>query len=425
MEWYWIVTIIAAAAVAAFVVCFLCLKRKKKQQQPSHSPVREEHVRIEQVAADEIDENALCEIEDPDVADRVKVLMPEAVRAQISAGLVVTNCSKTVYKVILPASTKLAAATGGAASLSAGASMAAAQIGTLAVSSFSAVMSAASMVVGQYYMTLVNQQLKKISERISRLGEFQDSEFKSKVFALHAQVLRSAAFRAETMENTAMREAEIGKLDHLEHECIQLLGQASLMVADYAGRTDLDDQRYLRATAEVDKWFSGQKLLLVLLREIAELRFTLYLGAASREQCGALFRIYAEKAEETRQMLLKWHTETEERLGMQPGESRYRRRGLDRAVHWLPALFKKDLKYRQIPPSTVALIEHQTEAQPFAAAEQDDLFREDVEIIAKDGKFYYLPKPSETKHEDGPQQKEEEEENSHPEDEDLALKVEN
>ena len=393
MEWYWIVAIAVgtAALISAAAACFARRKKKRSKRR------RSADVEVQTVEEDEIDETALCEIEDPGAKERVLALMPDVVRTEIAAGLAVTTCSKTVYKVILPASTKLAAGVSGG-SLSMGASMAAAQVGTLVASSFSAVMSAAAMVVGQYYMTVINLQLKKVAERLAQMSEFQDSEFQSKVFALHAQVTRSAAFRTEVMENAAMRAAEIEKLDRLEHTCIELLGQTSLMIADYTAKTDLDYPKYIRATAEVDLWYSCQKILLVTLEEIADLRFTLYLGAASRKQCDALLPLYARQAEDAQRMLLKWHTDTAERLGVRPAEAKHRRSGLDKVLHWFPSLFKKELKYRDMPAATVALIEHQTAPDPLHPPTRDDLFHADVEIIAKDGKLFYL---KDSKHESG------------------------
>ena len=387
--WYWIViSIVAAVALIATGVACIFFRKKKTKLVPVQDG---ETLSFEEVPIEELEEAFLCEIDDPTVADRVKALMPEAVRAEISAGLIATKCSKTVYKVILPASTKLAAGTSGGLLASSGAPMAAAQVGTMAVSAFSTVMSAASMVVGQYYMTLVNRQLKQISANLSQLGEFQDNEFKSKVFALHAQVVRSAAFRGETMADDGLREAEIEKLDRLEHTCIELLGQAALMIGNYTARADLDYQKYIQSTAEVEKWFESQKILLATLREIADLRFALHLGAASRRQCDALLPLYTKQAEETQRSLLAWHSHTAEKLGLRLEESKRKRRGLDRAIHWLPGLFKKDLKYREIPATTVALIENQIAGDLPDTSDEDDLFHDDVEIIAKDGKLYYLP----------------------------------
>lgn len=378
----------AAAMVTAGTAATVCVVRRKKKK-TKLVPSAQYGISVEEVPAEEIDGDALCEIGDLEVADRVKALMPEAVRAELSAGLIVTKCSRTAYRVILPMSTKLASSTAGGVGL--GAPMAAAQVGTLVTSSFSAVMSAASMVVGQYYMTLVNRQIKGISEKLSRLGSFQNNEYKSKVFALHAQVMRSAAFRAEVMAHAELREAEIAKLDQLEQTCIELLGQAALTIGELTERPAQDYESYVRTTADLHNWVMSQRVLLATLYEIADLRFALYLGAASRKQCEALLPVYEKQAEETQAMLVGWHAHTAEKLGLDLGEAKRKRKGLDRAVHWLPGLFKKELRYREIPAATVALIEEQTGENAPTRAEQDDLFHTDVEIIAKDGKLYYLP----------------------------------
>ena len=49
-------------------------------------------------------------------------------------------------------------------------------------------MGAASMVVGQYYMKQINAELLSVNNGISKLTDFQDNEYKSKVLALSMQV---------------------------------------------------------------------------------------------------------------------------------------------------------------------------------------------------------------------------------------------
>lgn len=58
-------------------------------------------------------------------------------------------------------------------------------------------------------------------------------------------------------------------------------------------------------------------------------------------------------------------------------------------------VFNDDLNYKKISDRTVSLITHQGEGKIIAAPAQDDLFQDDVRLVAKDGKLYYLP--SETK----------------------------
>ena len=64
-----------------------------------------------------------------------------------------------------------------------------------------AAMNVASMVVGQYYMSQINDQLEDINAGIEKIADFQQNEFKSKVYALVAEVQKSSTFQVETIEN--------------------------------------------------------------------------------------------------------------------------------------------------------------------------------------------------------------------------------
>ena len=58
----------------------------------------------------------------------------------------------------------------------------------------------------------------------------------------------------------------------------------------------------------------------------------------------------------------------------------------------IPALFNDDLHYKNISGSTVSMISNQSTGETIIAPEDGpDLFREDVQLIAKDGKVFYLP----------------------------------
>ena len=58
----------------------------------------------------------------------------------------------------------------------------------------------------------------------------------------------------------------------------------------------------------------------------------------------------------------------------------------------IPALFDDDLHYKAIPNSTVKMISKQSgENQIHTPLNNNDLFQEDVRLVAKEGKLYYLP----------------------------------
>ena len=64
-----------------------------------------------------------------------------------------------------------------------------AQKGTAVVTnSVAAVMGVASMVVSQYYMTQINAELGVINNQISQILDFQNNEYRSRVFSLVAHV---------------------------------------------------------------------------------------------------------------------------------------------------------------------------------------------------------------------------------------------
>ncbi len=74
-------------------------------------------------------------------------------------------------------------------------------------------MGVASMVIGQYYMTQINAELGEISDGISKISDFQDNEFRIRVFSLVAHVKKIADFQVEILENDELRLSKIAQLD--------------------------------------------------------------------------------------------------------------------------------------------------------------------------------------------------------------------
>lgn len=72
-------------------------------------------------------------------------------------------------------------------------------------------------------------------------------------------------------------------------------------------------------------------------------------------------------------------------------EVRRKRAGVDGVLHFLPGLFDEDFKYRSIEKSTAHMIRTQASGENTLAIDKSELYFEDVQLIAKDGKIYYLP----------------------------------
>lgn len=352
------------------------------------------------------DENKLVEISDSKVLAHVNNLVPGL--AQV--GNVVNNAAQAaqandevLYRAIIPVGAKLTdskamagAVRGiyhGADGIRGHANLVAveAQKGTAVVANTAAAaMGVASMVVGQYYMTQINAELGEISDGISKISDFQDNEYRSRVFSLVAHVKKIADFQVEILENQELRFSKISQLDSLEEECTQLLGQANLTLAGYTKKTDLDYATYEKEIPKVQKWYMYQKSLLDVLYKISELRYTLHMGAVSREHCIALLPTYTNQVAEVQRRLTGWHQATIERLSIDISEVRRKRAGFDGVVHFIPGLFNDDLNFRSIEKSTAKMINTQS-AGSTHAYDTTDYYAEDVQLISKGGKVYYLP----------------------------------
>ena len=135
-----------------------------------------------------------------------------------------------------------------------------------------------------------------------------------------------------------------------------------------------------------------QKSLLEVLYNISELRYALYLGRVSREQCVALLPTYTQQVIDTKERLTNWHKDTTKRLNIDTEEARRKRDGFDGALLYIPSLFKDEFKYTAITQNTVNLIASQSAVhEEIYHYDTSDLYAEDVQLIARDGKIYYLP----------------------------------
>lgn len=264
--------------------------------------------------------------------------------------------------------------------------------GLAAMGVANAAMGVASMVVGQYYMTQINNRLDTISDDIKQITGFQDNEYKSKVYALIAEVQKSSTFQMEIMENDELRNRELAHLKTLEHECAELLGQANMTLQDFTRKQGLSYEDYEKAVANANKWYQYQQILLEVMGKIGELTYALNLGAVSKDYCYAMYIPFAKQAEDALRMLNEWHVSNTKRLEIDTKSTRRKRQGVEGFFMSIPAIFNNDLNYKGISKRTATMISLQShataEVKPDAGS---DFFQEDVELIAKDGKLYYLP----------------------------------
>lgn len=366
-------------------------------------------IQMEQLPMESIpDESALVEIKDSKVLARIDNLIPGIAQARTAAANAVRAGGETVYRAIIPAGAKLTdskameeAVRGfyrGADGIQGHANLVAVnQTASQMANTVAVAMGVASMVVGQYYMTQINAELGEIHDDIEKIADFQDNEYKSKVFALVAQVKKIASFQVEILDNEELRMGEIAHLNELEDECIRLLGQANLTVASFADKKYSDYDAYKKNLHEAQNWYMYQHMLLDILYKISDLKYALHFGNVSREQCTALLPTYTKQVSDAQMKLADWHEGAVKRLGIDTSKATRKREGFDGVIHWIPGLFNDELNYRSISERTAEMIEMQSsEGVSSHLPGKEELYNEDIQIISKDGKLYYLPPTSDT-----------------------------
>lgn len=420
----YMVYIIIGICIVVMVVISLTVFIKKQSEKPMQTNAYEQRtvfisnnenegiqeftIQMEVIAAEALkDESRLIEITDNNLLSHVNALVPGMAQLGNSINNLTQSIQlsgKVFYKAILPAGAKLTdsksmenAVRGffrGPNGIKGHANFVATEVQngtTIMANTVATTMSVASMVVGQYYMEQINKKLEEISDGINKIVDFQDNEYCGRVLSLIAHVKTIADFQTEILDNYELRMSKINQLDNLEEECTKLLSQANLQLGGYSNKRDLNFCAYEKTINEVQKWYTYQKSMLDTLTKISELRYTLYLGTVSRDQCGALLLIFAQEVSEIQDKLANWHQVTLNRLNINIEDAKRKRDGFDGAIHFIPSLFNDELNFRSIETSTVSMIEAQLSNNKVLHQDTSNLFTEDVELISKDGKVYYLP----------------------------------
>lgn len=353
-----------------------------------------------------IDDSRLIEIKDSKLLGHINNLIPETIKAATTAGNAIQGSTKTVYEAILPAGKQLAKSrktegafrglTLGKKGIDGSAEfLPVNNASNVAANVASSAMNVGSMVVGQYYMHQINTELESISSDISQIINFQNNEYKSKVFALVTKVKKMSSFQTEILENEELRKSEISNLNRLEQQCIELLGQANLTIADYSKKMDMDIKEYEEQLIDVQYWVVYQETLLEVLYLIANLKYALYLGTVSRDQCNSLLSTYIKQVKDVKIGLQNWHLEQMEKYGINLKEGYRERYGVDGFLHKVPGMIRKELKYRPVSKDVVEIItKHLTTADKRRNVSTKEVFDENVKLIGKEGKIYYLPTDS-------------------------------
>lgn len=369
---------------------FLWFKRRKKNL-PSAIVDPEEGVLVQilPLRDKEVQSLSLSELDDATLRDKVVALFPVAFSSDASA-----------YRILIPARTELPQtketkrsgkkrAPLGMKGLPAFRNFEKMALPTgFTLAGFqSSLLSVASFAVGQYHMAQIKARLDSIDQKLSALSSFQHNEYQSRVLALLAQLKRSLSFQGDILSDPSARERELRRLDALEQECAELLGQANLSLGEIARQEGLSFSAYEESTKEAENWLRDSRALFSILRQIAKSEYLLGGGSIPLAQCEGLLPTYEKQCHDAYAALSRWHEENDKRLRIDYEKKRRERPFLVKGILSHIGLSKK--AYQEIDGELAECLSGQRIVKIEGKGREDDPFHHDVSLIAKEGKLYY------------------------------------
>lgn len=354
-------------------------------------------------AITQLEEKNLCEITDSTIIARISQTFPAVAETATRTGA--NNALKRleVYKAILPSGETLAKSKdmeGAVRGFSLGAKKIKSQANLVKVdvsktsivaNGVANVMNVSSLVVGQYYMSEISSKLETMTKSIEKISNFQDREFKSRILSLITLVGEISQFSTEIMENEEQRKRKLIVLENLKANNTELLVQVNISITDIIKKSPTPDYKdYQAKVYDLNILTEYQNALVVVLEEISKLTYLLGEGTISTEVSYTLWYKFLGQSIQTRDLLQQWHEKQVKALGIDLDKERITKAGFEAFISAIPGLIDPKYNYKDLKQEFVQRINFQAKPMQKSSDEVKQVFSKDIEIIIKDGKYYYL-----------------------------------
>jgi hypothetical protein len=357
-------------------------------------------------ATTEIDDKKLFEITDNTIIARISETIPNA--TQMIAKTITNNALKNIelYKAVIPSGATLSKSKeieGAVRGFYRGAKGIKGQANLVKVdptkiskaasmaNGVANVVNVGSLVVGQYYMSEINSKLEIMNKRIDKISDFQERQFKSRILSLISRVGEISQFSSEIMEKDEQRNIKLTTLENLKGIATELLGQVNLTITDISQKSPNPSyQEYQKNVDDFNILVEYQNVLVAVLEEISKFTYLLGKGGISSNMSYSLFNKFLEQSVQTRELLEQWHDRQVKSLCIDLDKNRISKTGVKRFFSAIPGFVDDKWKYNELKQGLVQKINIQIKSKPKALNKPEEVYDEDVQIIIKDGKYYFL-----------------------------------
>lgn len=248
---------------------------------------------------------------------------------------------------------------------------------------------AASMVVGQYYMSEINVKLENIENDIKDIQSDLDSEYQGKLIHIVAKIKEILDNKIEILNNDFLRDKRYDEISREEANCTTLLGQANSKISNYISKYNQDFKYYETSIKELHKWVNRQQILLKLLLEIGNLRYVLSYGNETSISAHTQYNTYLLQTNKVNEELEKWHKSYIDKFGINSEEHKRKSEFYEFKKNTIGRINEK-WAYNKMNENIENMIDIQTNIKklsPYIENKQD----ENIKILKKNGEYYNLP----------------------------------
>ena len=296
----------------------------------------------------------------------------------------------------------------------------------------SSVMNVASMIVGQYYMSKLSDQLGELNAKVDEILERLEDDIRAEMKADMKLLRNISVFVAEIFENDDERNRTRIRLDSMEKSALKCLEKVNTMLqrsCDSEVKTYADFEKKM---PDIERWRGYQNTFYEIMYIISELDYLLSKETKSRERCNETLSNCFTDCQKSGEKIKNFGEKLEEKLHKKWLDSMsflmpfgflsldLQNVSLDLQIEKYAAEEKND-KIREfalgaasaiidaitVVPSTIdravseneknyqnkydtILKRKQAASEMFSVPDRQELYGDNFNVLAQDGKLYYL-----------------------------------
>lgn len=238
--------------------------------------------------------------------------------------------------------------------------------------------------------TELNLELDKMSGDIQKIKEFQEQEFTSRIMAAYSSIKEILRFTSEIVEDKDERDRYLINLESIKKEVREQVEQVNLRIQRIVKDEASDFEDYVEKINEETVYIEQQKILLNMLEDISNLVYVFSNGSKSKEFSFATYNEYIDKSNRVRDDLKAWHQNHFVEFGVDLENKKVDKDGIAGIISYIPGVFKKDWRKRELDELFVNTVMEQTKEIAFIAEQPRSLSQENVVLVIMGGKYYYM-----------------------------------